>query len=382
MSLIMTSSVQQDDWCTPAPTLIPANASNTTASNATTDSSVFPYCANIFDYTIPQTHIRIWDLVLLVVNLLQVLFLMFRLITKCKKLRKSMALFPVLFALVLLISASVMVSNIVCMIVGYQHVAYKILRLWLRFVIFVTEISVIVFGMFFKRYKDSKLCLGVTLCTIIIFAGLYTAGEGVSEFLGDHSALPCSSYSFFTSGGMLFLFCSSFLLSAGYFTAYMVYCTNCHKKWHLPSKKSFYRYCLFLSCVNLIQAIASMLWYNGSYHQAIGEVGICLIALTQFTYQTTFAPMIYWIFLHRFFKSSPRYRKLDKSNNKNLNVSDDDSQTVKLDKRRTTSQSSNLPTSTPYRTSQISPSPQQSPTPSPSSADRSFADRSLEQSAY
>jgi hypothetical protein len=181
---------------------------------------------------------------------------------------------------------------------------------------------------------------------------------------------------------MLFLFCSSFLLSAGYFTAYMVYCTNCHKKWHLPSKKSFYRYCLFLSCVNLIQAIASMLWYNGSYHQAIGEVGICLIALTQFTYQTTFAPMIYWIFLHRFFKSSPRYRKLDKSNNKNLNVSDDDSQTVKLDKRRTTSQSSNLPTSTPYRTSQISPSPQQSPTPSPSSADRSFADRSLEQSAY
>ena len=33
------------------------------------------------------------------------------------------------------------------------------------------------FFSFSERYKDSKLCLGVTLCTIIIFAGLYTAGE-------------------------------------------------------------------------------------------------------------------------------------------------------------------------------------------------------------
>ena len=111
-----------------------------------------------------------------------------------------------------------------------------------------------------------------------------------------------------------------------------------------------------------------------------------LIALTQLTYQTTFAPMIFWIFLSRFFRTSPQYKRFDqkKKMDTRRSVSDDDSLTVKMDKRRTTSQSSNLTYGTPYQTSHISPSPQASPrsSPVPSSIDHSIRSRSFENSFY
>ena len=50
---------------------------------------------------------------------------------------------------------------------------------------------------------------------------------------------------------------------------------HCVVLWSSPTaKKSFYRYCLFLSCVNLLQSAASLLWEFGTAHQAVGECGI------------------------------------------------------------------------------------------------------------
>ena len=41
------------------------------------------------------------------------------------------------------------------------------------------------------------------------------------------------------------------------------------------AKKSFYRYALFLSLVNMVQAIGSMLWYTAkSQHPHRGNAGI------------------------------------------------------------------------------------------------------------
>ena len=73
-----------------------------------------------------------------------------------------------------------------------------------------------------------------------------------------------------------------------------MYLFNLHIRWDLPSKsvffffiigitifllsyiakKSFYRYALFLSVVNIVQAIGSMFWFNGKEHKHLGNAGI------------------------------------------------------------------------------------------------------------
>ena len=44
------------------------------------------------------------------------------------------------------------------------------------------------------------------------------------------------------------------------------------------AKKSFYRYALFLSLVNVVQAVGSMLWFTGKHRPASGHAGIWYIA--------------------------------------------------------------------------------------------------------
>ena len=103
---------------------------------------------------------------------------------------------------------------------------------------------------------------------------------------------------------------------------------------------------------------------------------ISLIALTQFIYQTTFAPMIYWIFLNKFLKaSSSASRQYRQPRNSDVASDEEDSTehynsgAVLLDKREYNSQSSLL-SSTRYKTSRMVHSPT-SKSPQPSFAFRS-----------
>lgn len=130
---------------------------------------------------------------------------------------------------------------------------------------------------------------------------------------------------------------------------FLLYILNIYKRWNLPckymvwislydinwwfffskAKKSFYRYALFLSFVNIFQAIGSMMWFNGLNHKKIASAGIWYIHLltsdiivfkpwlvqnclslvfrsitmaTTDIYLITFAPVVYWIFLRNYFR--------------------------------------------------------------------------------
>ena len=103
---------------------------------------------------------------------------------------------------------------------------------------------------------------------------------------------------------------------------------------------------------------------------------ISLTALTQFIYQTTFAPMIYWIFLNKFLKaSSSAPRQYRQPRNSDVASDEEDSTeyynsgAVPLGKREYNSQSSLL-ASTKYKTSRMVHSP------SSNSTQPSFAFRS------
>ena len=118
---------------------------------------------------------------------------------------------------------------------------------------------------------------------------------------------------------------------------FCLYLFRLYKRWDLPSKqrvyfstlmycitakKSFYRYALFLSFVNIIKAIGSMLWFYGTTNQVMGHIGVwytyniqilyynlyCIVLCFSFTmfatdvYLVTFAPVVYWIFLSNYFR--------------------------------------------------------------------------------
>ena len=99
-----------------------------------------------------------------------------------------------------------------------------------------------------------------------------------------------------------------------YFATFVLYMAGLHRRWNLPcklllhgstlqgivylsalppslppspphthicthiAKKSFYRYALFLSLVNVVQAVGSMLWFTGKHRPASGHAGIWYIA--------------------------------------------------------------------------------------------------------
>lgn len=68
-----------------------------------------------------------------------------------------------------------------------------------------------------------------------------------------------------------------------------------YKRWNLPSKthvntnkhslsfftlakKSFYRYALFLSIVNIVKATGSILWFFGTKQEVIGHIGVWYVS--------------------------------------------------------------------------------------------------------
>lgn len=132
-----------------------------------------------------------------------------------------------------------------------------------------------------------------------------------------------------------------------------------------------------LSCVILSPSLSPLSAPSPlPFHPSLSPT-ISLTALTQFTYQTTFAPMIYWIFLHKFFKaSSSASRQYRQPRNSDVASDDEEDSTehnnpeaVLLGGRKYNSQSSLL-SSTKYQTSKLAHSPL-SKSPQPSFAFRS-----------
>ncbi|CAI8029547.1 Transmembrane protein adipocyte-associated 1 homolog [Geodia barretti] len=151
-------------------------------------------------------------------------------------------------------------------------------------------------------YADKKMKIGFTLLSIFTLSAMFTVGEGVSELLKNRKTLVCHELDLFTHGGMVFLFTTSIIFATVYFLIYLMYLLGLSKRWDFPSKKSFYRYAMVLSLINILQAIGSMLWYTGRNRRASGSAGICITSLTNFVYLTTFAPVVYWIFLKNYFR--------------------------------------------------------------------------------
>lgn len=282
------------------------------------------FCVLIQTYTISNSHVRVCDLFVLFFNVIFLLFLLLKLVPTIKKLRSSWTLFSILYCLIFIIPICNCIHEVLSMALGHTTLAPKITHFVLRGAILTAEISVVVFGLTFKFYHNQKCRLAVTMSGIVCFSIAFTITEALLDILDFHKPLACQSHDLFTHGGMIFLFSTSMLFAMAYLFTFCLYLLNLYKRWNLPSKKSFYRYALFLFCVNIVQSLGSMLWFFGYFHEKMGNVGICLILITTDIYFITFAPVVYWIFLRNYF----RMAKPASPPKSNLNTSQDDNGSV------------------------------------------------------
>ncbi|KAK3102018.1 hypothetical protein FSP39_008159 [Pinctada imbricata] len=268
-----------------------------------------PVCQAILYDDIGNSRVRVWDLIILIPNTIFLLFLLWKSRSAITKLRStSSPIFTAFYALVCLVAVISVLRCIVAMTVNASvlagDIADKVLWLILRFFLLATELSIVIFGLAFGHldsYKSIQRVLFITCCISLVYSG--TQGTLEFEYPDPQFHVKKSSandtdlnFDIFGHGGMIFWLTSSLFFFAAYSVIIILPLTKLKEKLALPPKRSFYMYCAFLAFLNLMQAIGSGMLY--------GEVfeGMCLVDATSYLYFTCFAPLVYLVFLRKFFR--------------------------------------------------------------------------------
>ncbi|XP_072025254.1 transmembrane protein adipocyte-associated 1 homolog [Amphiura filiformis] len=260
-------------------------------------------CLWILYAEIEPSQVRIWDLALLVPNLLFLLFLIIKSKVAITKLRQSnRPIFFTFYALVCTVAIISVARDVVSMMVNAATEAGDITDtiLWVitKFFLLATEISVVIFGVGFS-HLDSKSSIKRILLITSGVSLAYSVTQGVLEIVypDTHYVAP-DKYDIYSHGGMIFWCVSSTIFFVLYSVVLILPLTSINEKLQLPVKRSFYFYIGILSLLNFLQALGSALVYKDI------KPAICIVDVTTFVYFTCFAPLIYLTFLHSFLKTS------------------------------------------------------------------------------
>lgn len=282
-------------------TIVPFNSSTTTTAQTETNGSAFtvslPPCQWILYEDIGESHVRIWDLMILIPNTLYMICLLMRIMSAVRKLRSSRSpIFTLFYGLVWVVVGISIIRCVVAMIVNPGNLVDKILWLVLRFFLLATEMSVVVFGLAFGHLDSYTSIKWVLPITVLLALG-YSVTQGTLEILHPDEKFHVhgENYDIFAHGGMIFWFASSIFFFVIYLAIVILPHTPLRARLQLPTKKTFYVYCGFLAVLNMLQAIGSGLLEYGEIH------GMCVVDLTTYLYFTLFAPLVYMTFLWKFF---------------------------------------------------------------------------------
>ncbi|KAK6176750.1 hypothetical protein SNE40_014990 [Patella caerulea] len=265
-----------------------------------------PFCQWILYDDIANSRVRVWDLIILVPNAVFAIFLLYRLRSAATKLQNSNSpIFKAFYGLVFVVAGISILRCVVAMTVNASvlagDVADKVIWLVLRFFLLATELSVVTFGLLFGHLESHASIRRVLIVTSLI-ALAYSCTQGSLEFIHPDpkfrvkiQANGTDNYDIFAHGGMIFWFSSSFFFFVVYSVIFILPWTGIKKRLALPSKTSFYYYCLALAILNLTQAIGSALIYYSV------DNGRCVVDITTYLYFTIYDPMVYVTFLREFF---------------------------------------------------------------------------------
>lgn len=274
------------------------------------DHIVLNFCQSILYGTIDDSAIRIFDVLLLVPNILFLMFLIYRLGVAHVQLYKircpivKTVYFMVFFVCIVGIIRC-FVSMLLTSILKQPHkdsLITKILWLLLCSFLLAVELSVIIFGVWAGNMQDGRKGVQRVLCVSSICAIAYSSAQATLEFIRcpgiNGKIYGTTKYDLYGHGGLLFMSSTSLFLAVVYFVIVILPCTKLRECCIIPARKTFYLYCGVLCVVKLLQGCASLLLYE-SITQSL-----CVLDFTMVLYYTMFGPMVYWTFLKDFFRST------------------------------------------------------------------------------
>lgn len=252
--------------------------------------------------------VKVWDLAMLIPNLLFFVFLLMIFRQAVTQLRRTNSpIFTAFFVLVVLADVISILRCVTSMILNANmkdvSTEDRIMWLVLRFFLLATELSVVVFGLLFG-HLDSRTSIQRVLIFTFLISFIYSVTQGTLEFFYENQPFhnvtyENDSYTLFGHGGMIFWFVSSVCLFLVYGVIFILPFTRIQQRFTLPTKKSFFWYCFLLACLNIVQAIGSALLYFSI------QPGMCVVNMMAYLYFTGFAPLVYATFLHQFFTANP-----------------------------------------------------------------------------
>lgn len=295
-------------------------------SNGSFPPIIVPFCLRIQTYPLTEK-ILLWDFLLFVPNVFFVIFLLF----KWCRVRERFHLnnFPIMsifFNLILLVSVLSIIRCLVSTFIKPDEndesgiIINKIMWLIVRFSQLATECSVVFFGLFFGRLESQKSIYRIMALTIPL-SMIYIIIQGVLEFLlkDEHYIINDKKNHYFDlygHGGMVFWFISSIIFFTIYLVIVLLPHTRVRNYFPLPTKRSFYVYCLLLAILSAAQTIGSAITYS---NLGINSDGLCILDSTTYIYFTLFCPLVYIVFLKKFFNKGIKTSTI-KNDNMNINT--------------------------------------------------------------
>ncbi|XP_032667609.1 transmembrane protein adipocyte-associated 1 homolog isoform X2 [Odontomachus brunneus] len=260
------------------------------------------FCKLILYKEIRDSRVRIWDVVILVPNLLFLLFIAMRFNRARLKLRATSS--PIFLAFYGLVICNVVISVVRCVVSMTVNAAAtvggkadKVLWVTVRFFLLSTEMSVVIFGLAFG-HLDSRSSIRRVLLATSLIALAFTITQGTLELVlpDDTFHIPSRDFYVFGHGGMMFWFCSSLVFTTIYLFILILPWTRLRDRLALPTRKSFYVYAGTLATLDLVQSIGA-----GFLNYTQNPVGLCIVDITAAVYLTLFTPLVYHTFLSEFF---------------------------------------------------------------------------------
>ncbi|KAJ8683480.1 hypothetical protein QAD02_019272 [Eretmocerus hayati] len=259
------------------------------------------FCKLILYKEIKESRIRIWDVMILVPNVLFFLFIAVRFNHARLKLRATSS--PIYLAFYGLVTSSILISVIRCVVSMTVNAAAdvggkvdKVLWVTVRFFLLATEMSVVIFCLAFGNLDNRSSIRRVLLATSFI-ALVFTISQGTLELVlpDDTFHIPSRDFYVFGHGGMMFWFCSSIVFTTIYLLILILPYTRLRERLTLPNRKGFYVYAGLLATLDLVQSVGA-----GLLNYTQNPLGLCVVDLTAALYLTLFIPLVYYTFLSKF----------------------------------------------------------------------------------
>ncbi|KJH44048.1 hypothetical protein DICVIV_09932 [Dictyocaulus viviparus] len=175
------------------------------------------------------------------------------------------------------------------------EVVDKILWVTLKFFYMTSELSVLTFALLFG-HLDSSTSIRRALIATLMISLAHTCIQSVLEMKLIHQSVSDGFFDLHSQGGLLFWMLTSTAFALVYLFVLCLPITCVRRYVTLPSKWSFYLYCIILSFLNVLQAFGAILLF----FQA--NDGMCFVDFSTYLYFCFYTPLVYMTFLRRSLK--------------------------------------------------------------------------------